>query len=148
MDVNDMAVIATKSVGIWGTGITLPGVFSGITALTAVVALIKAWPALRKIGVEGDMSLRRDLLLRIDTLERAAVISDQRCDARMAVMQRDYEARIETLTQQFDRRIDGLMKQLVTYQMATGRPMELSEESRAAGERALAHIEKREGERT
>lgn len=43
----------------------------GIWTLVAIiiVALIKGWPALKKIQAESDSALRTDLLRRIDTLE-------------------------------------------------------------------------------
>lgn len=44
----------------------------GVWALVAavIVALIKGWPALRKMGIEADGALRTDMLLRITELEK------------------------------------------------------------------------------
>jgi hypothetical protein len=48
-------------VGIWGV------------LLTAVITAIKAWPALRKLQLESDASLRGDLLARVGALEAEVI---------------------------------------------------------------------------
>lgn len=125
--------ILTKQAGIGGTSLTVPG--AGIITLVviALVALVKAWPALKKLSVEEDASLRRDLLGRIDKLEASLAASDARCDARMAAMQRDYESRIE-----------GLTRQLVTLQISLGRDMAFTPAANAAIESVVREIHRRE----
>ena len=65
---------ALSTAGVWGL------------LLAMVVALVKVWPALKKIQTESDSSLRENLLGRIKTLEtRLDTISEFHA-AEMGVM--------------------------------------------------------------
>lgn len=48
------------------------GIFTLV--LLVATAMIKAWPALRKMSFDADTSLRSDLLARIDTLEKQIAV--------------------------------------------------------------------------
>lgn len=85
---------------------------AGIWLLVAMCAmtLIKGWPALKRIGLEADASLRADLLERIGDLEAA-----------LAQERRDCDRQIEELRKE----VSGLQRQLIAFQLASGQPLPL-----------------------
>jgi len=144
------AAVAVKPVGMTSTAyIMLVFVIISVPLLAAILRqLIKNQPEMRKIESEDDASLRTILLTRIESLESkvdkseaeclqridaALASSDRRWDLKMAEMRRDYETRIESLT-----------RQLVAFQISSGRPLGFTPEAVASAERTMAHIERKE----
>jgi hypothetical protein len=81
----------------------------GVWALVvvAIITLIKGWPALRKLSLEADGSLRKDLFARIHELEE-----------QLAVERRDCAVKLEELRAE----VVGLHRQMVTQQLiSTGK---------------------------
>lgn len=77
---------AGASYGIW------------LLVLLAFVALVKAWPALRKLQIEADGALRNDLMrmvterdARITQLELQMVDERRECLARLAELSAELE---------------------------------------------------------
>lgn len=94
-----------------------------------LVAVVRNVPALRKIKVEEDSSLRTDLMARIDHLEKQ--ISDERreCDRELSTLRGEIKAMQD--------KMDGLIRQLVAYQVAEARLMPTSPQI----ERAVQSLE-------
>lgn len=67
------------------------GVWSVFALL--LLALVKAWPALRKLSIEGDQSMRGDLLKRINELEARESVFDKKLESVTA----SYEAELKIL---------------------------------------------------
>ena len=110
--------------------------FGGVGVWTLVlmllVALIKAWPALAKLRLEGDTSLRSDLWKRIEKLEEDQRLQKIECAAE--------QLRLNTQLQEKEKSIQGLQRQLMALQMSLvgGIPLhQQSPEMRAVAERLL-----------
>jgi polyhydroxyalkanoate synthesis regulator phasin len=90
----------------------------GVWALVglAVVTLIKGWPALRKLSIEAEGSLRKDLLERIDSLEKEVSAERRSCDDRL----REQDAAHREAEARLNGRIDGLTRQLLQLQQSAG----------------------------
>lgn len=79
------------------------GSISGWTLVAVVLlAVIKGWPALKKLQVEEDGSLRSDLMARITKLEDELAVERKACAELIAEMRRDYEARLAAQGRQID----------------------------------------------
>jgi hypothetical protein len=98
-------------VSVQGLSWSGAGIWTGVVLLVA--AIVKAWPHLRKLSNESDASLRHDLMERIDKLEKQ--LSDERrdCDKQMSELQGEMRGLRD--------KIDGLVRQLVAYQVAEAR---------------------------
>lgn len=116
------------------SGVTLPIVGSvtlgaaGIWTLvgTIVIAWFRLKPLMRKLQNEADGSLRGDLLKRIGALELQQVedrraFNEQREADRRACQ--DETEKLVTRIREQDRLIDGLQRQLIMFQLATGRAL-------------------------
>lgn len=91
------------------------GTVSGWVLVGVVVlALVKAWPALRRLQMEEDGSLRGDLLARITRLEDALSEERRTCAEQLAEIRRDYEARLAAQ----GRQIDHLQRELYILRAA------------------------------
>lgn len=99
-----------------------------------LVAVVRNMPALRKIKVEEDNSLRADLMGRIDHLEKQ--ISDERreCDRELSALRAEMRAMQD--------KMDGLVRQLIAYQVAEARQLPQSPQM----ERAIQSLEGKAGE--
>lgn len=94
------------------------GTVSGCVLVAVVVlALVKSWPALKKLQMEEDGALRGDLLARITRLEEAVSEERRSCTEQLAEMRRDYEARLAAQ----GRQIDGLQRELFILRAAAAR---------------------------
>lgn len=79
------------------------GTVSGWALVVMVsLALIKSWPALRKLRMEEDGALRSDLLARINKLEGDVAQERLTCAEQIAELRRDYEARLAAQGRQID----------------------------------------------
>lgn len=91
------------------------GTVSGwLLVLLFALGLVKAWPALRKLKIEEDGSLRGDLLARITRLEDALSEERRTCAEQLAEIRRDYEARLSAQ----GRQIDHLQRELYILRAA------------------------------
>ena len=79
-----------------------------------LIALIKGWPALRKLKIEEDGSLRADLLARIIRLEESLKDERETCSQQLAEIRKDYEARLAAQ----GRQIDSLQRELFILRAA------------------------------
>lgn len=89
--------------------------------LMALITLIKGWPTLKKLSIEADGSLRKDLLNRINELED---------ELRKEKRERTDDVRAERIRcdgemDKLHNEITGLQRHLITFQIASGRPMAL-----------------------
>lgn len=92
------------------------GTLSGWTLVTIVlVAFIKGWPAFKKMQIDGDVSLRADLLARIVRLEDAVAHERQTCTEQISALRFDYESRIAAQ----GRQIDSLQRELFILRAAS-----------------------------
>ncbi len=98
---NEVAILKAMTPGGWGIWT--------LVAL-AVLSLIKGWPVLRKIGLEGDTSLRRDLMSRVSKLESDLHEERVSCERELGSLRAE---------------IAGLHRQLIAFQLASGRPLPL-----------------------
>lgn len=79
------------------------GTLSGwVLVAVVLIALIKGWPALRRLQMEEDGSLRHDLLARITRLENDLAAERKSCADLIAELRKDYEARIAAQGRQID----------------------------------------------
>ena len=83
-------------------GLSLGTVSGWVLVAAVVLALVKAWPALKKLQVEEDGSLRSDLMARITKLEDELAVERKSCAELIAEMRRDYEARLAAQGRQID----------------------------------------------
>src|SRR5689334_16868854 len=84
--------------------------------LIALVTLIKGWPALKKLSIEADGSLRKDLLDRIGTLEVQLTAERRSCDDRL----REQESRHNAEMARLEGEVNGLRRQMVQLQQSSG----------------------------
>jgi hypothetical protein len=97
------------SVGVW----TL--------VFIALITLIKGWPALKKMSIEADGSLRKDLLDRIGSLEAEIRSERKACDERL----NEQEIRHVEAMALLKGEVNGLRRQLLQMQELTGQPIVL-----------------------
>lgn len=108
----DMAgVAAPVAVAVQGLSPGAVGTWTGVVILVA--ALVKAWPHLRKLTNESDASLRHDLMERIDKLEKQQSDERRECDRQMTELHSEIRGLRDELA--------GVMRQLITYQVAEAR---------------------------
>lgn len=137
---------AVSSLPLDVQGLTIGGAGTWTLVVVVALALIKAWPALRKLQNEADNSLRADMLKRIDDLEKT--IKDERtasyndriaCGERISIMERRLsEERRECDNKLHDMQIqiDGLIRQIAlmsTNHVVSIMPSETPETNKAAG---------------
>ena len=91
--------------------------------LIALVTLIKGWPALKKLAIEADGSLRRDLLDRIGALETELAAERRACDERL----REQDSRHRTEMARIEGEVNGLRRQMVQLQQSSGGALPLGE---------------------
>lgn len=110
------------SLGPLVSEIGLPaGTLSGwVLVAVVVLALVKAWPALRKLQIEEDGSLRGDLMKRIEALETRLADEQRACTEQLYEMRRDYEARMAAQ----GRQIDDLQREIFNLRRAALRLLE------------------------
>lgn len=107
MEILPVAVRTTAGVvGIWGL------------LLVVIVTAIKAWPALRKLQLQSDTSLRADLMAMIQELR--GELTDQRvkCAAEIAEIRAEHAAETATLradNSQLHGQIHELRNQMAVY---------------------------------
>lgn len=97
------------SVGVW----TL--------VFIALITLIKGWPALKKMSIEADGSLRKDLLDRIGSLESEIRAERKACDERLNEQELRHVEAMATLQGE----VNGLRRQLLQMQQISGHPIAL-----------------------
>lgn len=85
-----------------------------VLVAVVLIALIKGWPALRKLKIEEDGSLRADLLARIIRLEESLKDERETCSQQLAEIRKDYEARLAAQ----GRQIDSLQRELFILRAA------------------------------
>lgn len=83
----------------------------GLLALI-ILALVKGWPALRKLQIEQDGSLRTDLLTRIKALEEALAKERRDCSELIADLRRELRQEYEGRLAAQGRQIDELQREL------------------------------------
>lgn len=91
--------------------------------LIALVTLIKGWPALKKLSIEADGSLRRDLLERIGVLEHELAAERRSCDDRL----REQDARHGRELARLEGEVNGLRRQMVQLQQSSGGALALGD---------------------
>lgn len=89
--------------------------------LIAVVTLIRGWPALRKLAIEADGSLRSDLLGRIRELEQ--------------LLRQEQAARAQA-----DALVRGLERQLIQLQLSAGIAVHLTSDPDPEQEKLLDRL--------
>lgn len=84
---NDVAAIASQysGLGIWAV------------VLAAFVALLKTWPAIRKLALDSEASLQSNLLKRVSEVESQLVTERIRCTEEMAEMRKEHAAEVREL---------------------------------------------------
>ncbi len=134
-------------------GLTLTGLGTWVNAALGSGALIywlRTRPAMRKLANEAeersrqlandeDVSLRAVLLGRIDKLEASAIEERRACDVKLTAMQ----AKLD----QMQEKVDGLIRQLLQYQVTTGQALPISMRSPSIDHALdkLAEIERERG---
>lgn len=155
-----VAAIPVKTVGLTPTAI---GVWTLVAGLA--LAMIKIWPALRKLANEAaiirreaDASLRTDLLGRVKELEagQTQMLKDhtneilsiknehaaEMSDLRKEMHERDRKCNEEQAALRIQ--MEGLMNIIRQFGVSSGHVVELSPQATAAAER-VAKIEQEKG---
>lgn len=116
--------------------------------LIALITLIKGWPALRKLSIEADGSLRRDLLDRIDALEKELSAERRSCDDRLREQDSRHKEEIATIHGE----LNGLRSQMIQLQRSSGTalplgplPARATDRTSAEEERLLREIDRKDG---
>lgn len=125
---NEVELLRAMTPGSWGVW--------SLVAL-AVLSLIKGWPVLKKIGMDGDASLRHDLLDEVRALRREVADERRSCDLKLAEQDKRHATELGELRGE----INGLRNQLLQMQSMTGNPIPLSDLAAFAD----AAIKNREG---
>lgn len=79
--------------------------------------------AARKIEIDADGSLRGDLLSRIKDLEEQASHGQQRLDSALENEKRRCDAELASIRLDFQKQIDGIMRQFLSFQVAIAQGM-------------------------
>lgn len=84
----------------------------GIWALVliAVITIVKGWPAIVEASNASNSSLRKDLMARVEGLEEDLRAERKSCDEQIRLLRNE---------------IAGLQRQLIAFQLASGRPLPL-----------------------
>jgi hypothetical protein len=130
MDVTDAAMTVaqtiqpTRQVGIAGTPLTIPGLGIWSLVVMAIIALIKAWPLLRRISADTSDKLQAAMLARIARLEERCDGNEAECQERidLALKTNDarWELRFAEMKREHDTQVDGLRRQIITLQVTLG----------------------------
>lgn len=88
----------------------------------AIITLIKGWPALRRLSIEADGSLRRDLFTRIRELEEE-LVTERRCSAQRLAELREESAeerrQCDLKLEELRAEVVGLHRQMATQQLSS-----------------------------
>lgn len=137
--------VAIGSVASWISAGGIVGIL-GLTLLF-VIQWRKANLDARKVEIGADEKMRTDLLSRIGDLEAQAAVHQARLDTALADERRRCDAEMASMRLDFQKQIDGLMRQLLAFQMAiagSAPPLHRSPETDRALE-SLRSIEKENG---
>lgn len=121
MNIDNAQDVISHTAGVFGTGITWTAIFCGSTSVTAIVALIRAWPILTKIRSEADNSLRADLMKimdardvasakRISELEFAIIEERKRCAAEVIEAATRHQMTIDSIIKRYDHDMEMMTK--------------------------------------
>jgi hypothetical protein len=119
------------------------GSAAGWTLVVIVLGwIVKTWPAwkqrvneARKIQLDADGKFREDLMERIRDLEHSLELAASRVNQAIEDERRRCEAEMSVMRADFQKQIDGVVRQFLTFQVATGNaipPMKRSPEIDAA----------------
>jgi hypothetical protein len=114
-------VIEIGSVAGWVTAATSSTLLAVV--LGFIIQLRAGNRASRKIEIDADGSLRGDLLGRIRDLEEQASQSQQRLDSALADEKRRCDAELASMRLDFQKQIDGIMRQFLAFQVAIAQGM-------------------------
>lgn len=96
-----------------------------LVAMLVAAAVVRAWPAImqrtneaRKHRMDADAGLRGDLLDRIKDLEQQQAHGQQRLDSALAEERRRCDAEMATMRLDFQKQVDGIMRQFLAFQVA------------------------------
>ena len=107
-----------------------PGAAAWATVVLLLVTLVKGWPKIKEIQVGSDSSLRHDLFARVTQLEDDLRDERRNCDDQLRLLRDE---------------IRGLHRQLIAFQLASGRPMPLdTPETDKAVERLIDRLTEEE----
>ena len=108
-----------------------------VVALVFCAAIARAWPAImgknneaRKNELDADSGLRGDLLNRIKDLEQQQANGQQRLDSALSEERRRCDAEMASMRLDFQKQMDGIMRQFLAFQMAVAQsapPLQRSE---------------------
>jgi hypothetical protein len=146
-----MASPAEIAVPVTVQGLTPSGAGTWALVVMVLVALIRAWPVLKKLANESDASFRADMLkqtadLRSEVIaaRRETAEERRRCDEVMHDMRLEYDNTIREMRIQ----IEGLHRQIVMQsahgvRMAAGQSV--SQVVLDAADRSVRAVQERDG---
>lgn len=121
-------------------GLTFGGVGNWAIFAAVVVAIVRIIPEMTKLRNASDTSLRKDLMDRIDKLEKQLADERRECDREMESMRIEFRNQITGL----EKTIEGLHKQLLAQSSALA--IRLSPASTAASAAADRVVEQLAGD--
>jgi ElaB/YqjD/DUF883 family membrane-anchored ribosome-binding protein len=119
----------------------VPGLTFGGAGIWTLVALVVVWiiriqPKMRELQNSADGSLRKDLMERIDKLEKQLSEERRECDREMHEMREEFRNTIKAMQQT----IDGLHRQLLAQSSSLA--LRLTPASTSAGKAADALVQR------
>lgn len=122
--------VAEAPVPIRSTGWswTAYGVWTLVAVMTPIaIAAFRMIPAMRKINVDADQSLRKDLMEEVQKLRKEQAEERADCDRKLGSMQR---------------KMDAVTRQFVSFQLVVARylPADYAPEAQNAANRLMAVI--------
>lgn len=106
-----------------------PGAYGiWLIAFGLLATLVKVWPALRRLSLEADGSLRADLLARIAKLEKDAIEERRTCEERISAIAAERDAdrhAFNEQTEKFRAEVAGLHRLLIQFQQSSGQAISL-----------------------
>ncbi len=154
-----IAVEVTKGAPIKVDSVVTPTTYAVIIAIiTGVIGMATLWikirPAMQRIKMEGDASLRTQLLERIGNLEKLAGEQSQRHSEIIAKIKYEHSEEIASVRKELREQhrsceeenrdlrnqITGLQRQMILWQMTTGQamPLHISPEQQKTIDKILA----------
>lgn len=107
----------------WLPPITFGGIGIWAVFLTLIVALVRIWPAIKKLQNESDASLRADLMKRVTELESRLQSEQTYWEERVRAEQKECDEKVRGLegtVRDLTSRLEGVTRQFIQYQLAVG----------------------------
>lgn len=112
--------IPVRNVASWENwSPTAVGIWSLLVTILSIVAVM--WPKLRRINVDALTGMNMQLLKRVGELEKQMADQRRECEKEQRDLREEWSRERQAMRQQ----IEGLQRQIISYQVASGQPFPL-----------------------